>query len=355
MMDQERKGLSAELGHTKQQLSDAINLSEVRGKELKGAQVFLTKADSLSVSDVVQKVSALNEEIFQAGALLAESLVCQTVEGGLEDHAHRRQDIINESAKVVSGILGSRLTDTLANESMKPQEGPANQLLVQIVLIIALTRWCASNSRGWIPDDPETTEFLDVLYDDIRKAEDQAVAGRWRSLTRAHIGVATEGWSQEVMRGITSIMDLAGWTTSPDDLAQFEKRLSSIFKALRDVRKATGEDVTSADLEVYAIRRGEGFDRAHMEDSYGDDRAGPSAQEGEPERVTGPSGLGLRKVMLIKGREGTYQKRQEILSLAKVVLEKTVIEAIEPPPPKSRRNRERAEPGAARLKGILGL
>ncbi|KAH6893894.1 hypothetical protein BKA70DRAFT_1321355 [Coprinopsis sp. MPI-PUGE-AT-0042] len=354
MMDHERKSLASELAHTKQQLSDAINLSEVRGKELKGAQVFLTKADSLSVSDVVQKVAALNEEIFQAGALLAETLVYEPAIESVEENTLRRQDIITKTRDTAYKVLGTYLTDLLATESMKPQEGSANQLLVQIVLLIALTRWCSSICRGWIPDDKETNAFLEELYDDIRRAEDQAVAGRWRSLTRAHLSISTAEWTKDVMWTINCVMDLAGWTTqTPDDLTQFEKRLSSIFKALRDVRKATGEDVTSADLEVFAAHRGEEYQPGLMEDSYGDDRAGASTNDGEKEKVVGPSGLGLRKVNIVKTPSG-LERRLEYLSFPKVVLEKTVKEAIEPPPPPKPR-KKKGEPGAGGIMGMMRL
>jgi hypothetical protein len=145
------------------------------------------------------------------------------------------------------------------------------------------------------------------------------------------------------MHVITCIMGLAGWDTqSPDDMSQFEKSLASIFEALRDVRKATGEDVTSADLEVYAVRRGEEYHPGLMEDSYGDDRAGAPSGEGEKEKVIGSSGLGLKKVTFVKVPGGAVEKRGEVLSLPKVVLEKTVKEAIEPPPPpKSRKEKDK--------------
>ena len=43
--------LQDELNTVHQQLEDAEHLSEVRGKELVGAQVFLTKADTISISE----------------------------------------------------------------------------------------------------------------------------------------------------------------------------------------------------------------------------------------------------------------------------------------------------------------
>jgi hypothetical protein len=127
--------------------------------------------DEATFSDVIQKVAVLNEEIFQAGALLTETLVIEPAEGTFEARTMRRQAVIAETRDIVHKYLGTHITDLLATESMKPQEGgPANQLLAQIALIVALTRWCAQTCRGWIPEDRDTSEFIEALYDDIRRA-----------------------------------------------------------------------------------------------------------------------------------------------------------------------------------------
>jgi hypothetical protein len=57
------------------ELQEYKNISEIRGKELISAQVFLRKADLLSISDVKDKVNALNDENFQASASLGDALV----------------------------------------------------------------------------------------------------------------------------------------------------------------------------------------------------------------------------------------------------------------------------------------
>ncbi|KAH6897980.1 hypothetical protein BKA70DRAFT_746930 [Coprinopsis sp. MPI-PUGE-AT-0042] len=321
----------------------ALEQSRQPGPPLSTAMQQPSGTDTLSVSDVVQKVAALNEEIFQAGALLAETLFYEPALESVEENTLRRQEIIAKDTAYK--ILGTALTDLLARESMKPQEGPVNQLLAQIVLLIALTRWCSSICRGWIPDDKETNAFLEELYDDIRRAEDQAVAGRWRSLTRAHLSISTAEWTKDAMRVITCIMGLAGWNTQmPDDLTQFERRLESIVKALCEARKATGEDVTSADLEVFVVYRGDDYHPGLMEDSYGDDCVGALTSDGEKEKVN-----------IVETATG-LERRLEYLSFPKVVLEKTVKEAIEPPPPpKPRKNKDKGVYGGGGLMGMLGL
>lgn len=59
-LNSENESLKRELKAVGSLLVDAQNLSQVRGEELKGAQVFLTKADMISTTDVVQKVTTLN-------------------------------------------------------------------------------------------------------------------------------------------------------------------------------------------------------------------------------------------------------------------------------------------------------
>jgi predicted nucleic acid-binding Zn-ribbon protein len=60
-------GFQNELNDVHQQLEDAKALSEVRGGKNLDAQVFSTKADTLSISEVGESVVALNEEIFHYG------------------------------------------------------------------------------------------------------------------------------------------------------------------------------------------------------------------------------------------------------------------------------------------------
>ncbi|KAJ2917958.1 hypothetical protein MD484_g2425, partial [Candolleomyces efflorescens] len=374
--DEELKSVRNELAAVKQQLSDAVNLSEVRGKELKGAQVFLTKADTLSVTDVVQKVSALNEEIFQMAAYLGEVLVYEVLEPEADRQEHR-QAAIKSTYDRALGYLGETLANALAQHSVIEPKEESNPLLVQIIMQIALTNWCGGFGNRWtsyekveetaegqpkessskqpsISKQADHNRFVSELYNSIRDHEDQAVAGRWRSLTKAHIPFSTSGWDHHLMVTICAIMGVAGWATrSNDEMIQVEKRLGSIFKPLLELRKATGEDVTSADLEISIIQSGQTFDPSYMEDAYADGRASSKSKKSAPEQVINTSGLGLQKVVVKRLKGGAVQKQLEILSMPKVVLEKTIKEALEPPPPS--RKKSSKKPNAADAGGAPGL
>jgi hypothetical protein len=152
-------GLQNELMNVNQQLEYAKNLSEVRGKELVGSQVFLTKADTLSISEVGEKVTALNEEIFQAAATLGEALI------------HKRHELSqteSEAAPAVSQeMVGEKMMNTLISQSQKP-ESEVNPLLVQVVLQILMVKFCISKIQSWYPSDSGIGEFLSAIYSDIR-------------------------------------------------------------------------------------------------------------------------------------------------------------------------------------------
>ena len=154
-------GLKNELSNVHQQLEDAKNLSEVRGKELFGAQVFLTKADTLSISEVGDKVTALNEEIFQAAATLGDALI------------HKRHELSQtdfEAAAVDSQeMVGEKLTNILITQSQKP-EPEVNPLLVQVVLQIFMVKFCVSKIQSWYPGDSGIGDFLSAIYSEIRSS-----------------------------------------------------------------------------------------------------------------------------------------------------------------------------------------
>ncbi|KAJ2935093.1 hypothetical protein H1R20_g2037, partial [Candolleomyces eurysporus] len=357
VQDEELKAVRNELIAVKQQLGDAINLSEARGDELKATQAVLTKTDTLSVTDVAQKVNALNDEILQMAAFLGKMLVYEVLEPDA-DRQEIRQEAIKSTYQCAMDILGETLANALAMQSVSEPKEESNPLLVQIVMQIAVTNWCASYASRWtsyksvdaeitgeakdgqskesgnkptVSEQLDHDKFISKVYDSIRHHEDQAVAGRWRSLTRAHLPFSTNGWDHSLMMAIRSVMTVAGWATrSDDEMTQIEKRLGSIFELILALRKAMGEDVTSADLEISIIAHGQTFDPSYMEDAYADGGMASKSEKSVPERVICTSGLGLRRLVGKKSGEG--KKQAEFLLMPRVVLEETVMALVPLPP-----------------------
>ena len=151
--------LQIELSNVHQQLEDAKTLSEVRGKKLVGAQVFLTKADTLSISEVGEKVTALNEEIFQAAATLGETIIHKR-------HEFESQGDFDAACKESRSMIGSKITDLLVNRPQK-QESEIDLLLVQVVLQIFMVKFCVRKIQSWYPSDRTLENFLSEIYSDI--------------------------------------------------------------------------------------------------------------------------------------------------------------------------------------------
>ena len=140
------------------------------------------------------------------------------------------------------------------------------------------------------------------------------------------------------MSGLLSVLVIAGWSTrEPDQQHQFERRLPPIFKAVQDLRKALGEDITSMDMDVAIIDPDDSFDPTYMEDGYGYARVSSGSWKKTPEKVSGTTGLGLQKITMKRRTSKGPVLRSEMVLFPKVVLEGTVKEAMDPaPPPVSR-------------------
>ena len=152
--------LQNELNKVHQQLEDAKNISKVSGKELFRPQVFLTKADTLSISEVGEKVTALNEEIFQAAATLGEALL-------INKHYEPNLGELNAAVAVSQEMVGEQMTHLLITQSQKP-EPEVNPLLVQVVLQILMVKFCVSKIQSWCPGDSTIEGFLAAIYSEIR-------------------------------------------------------------------------------------------------------------------------------------------------------------------------------------------
>ena len=154
--------LQNELINVHQQLEDAKALSEVRGKELLDTRVFLDKVDtlSISISEVGEKVTALNEENFQAAATLGEALIYKRYELSQKD--------LDKAAAGSQKMAGEKMTKLLITTQSQKPEPEVNPLLVQAVLQIFMVKFCVSKIQSWYPGDSIIGGFLSAIYSEIR-------------------------------------------------------------------------------------------------------------------------------------------------------------------------------------------
>ncbi|KAH9485797.1 hypothetical protein JR316_0002712 [Psilocybe cubensis] len=338
------RALQHELTNVQHALSEAQALSEVRGRELVGAQVFLTKADALSISDVVEKVNVLNEEIFQAAAGLAEGLV--VVGAGQPEFTvavaeGAYQGVVRTIGEFLAGVL-----HTQAQASVRE----VHPLIAQVALSCFVSEFCFMKLTAWYSSDPNIDEFLRTVYNQIRQNEEQAVSGRWRALLRAQIRPLTDTWKRELTDSLQNLLVFSGWNAPLEAQQAFVAKLAPIFNALEDLRGAIYEKYTSADLEASEVQPGSPF-QTWMDDAYGDERKSPpppgQGQGGKTmQLVACTTGIGLKKLLPTPGPAQGHRSRggdwYEMVLPPKVCLEATLREALEPPPPSSKGRKRRA-------------
>ncbi|KJA20615.1 hypothetical protein HYPSUDRAFT_68349 [Hypholoma sublateritium FD-334 SS-4] len=318
--------LQNELREVKRALGDSLRLSAVRGKELVGSQVFLSKANLLSVSELKQKVARLNDENFQAAAWLAEFLVRR--EGEWMDDKMQ--------AAYIDHILGKPMLHALTIFA----KGAAPTLLVQLILQIFLTWFCCAKIERWQDNNETTNTFLRDMYRKIRCTEEQAVSGRWRAITHTQARISASNWASEVSATLVKILPISGYDPSSYPQSEFEEKLEPIFKAILDLRIALGEHFTSSDIEPYMVPPGRRFDPQIMEDSLADgrlQRENQDLKDVKSDMVVATSGMGLYQWVPSgsRGGSGSYQ----LVMLPEVIRQSTLNELLQLPPSKESSSR----------------
>ena len=154
-------GLQNELMNVHQQLKKTKTFSNVSGP-----QVFSTKADTLSISEVGEKVIALNKEVFRAATTLGKALI------------HKRRKLFETDLDAAAAVhvsqemVGKKMTNILITQS----QNPVNPLLVQVVLQIFLVKFCVSKIQSWYPNDSAIGGFLSAVYSEIRSTGKHCIA-----------------------------------------------------------------------------------------------------------------------------------------------------------------------------------
>ena len=184
-------GQENELSVLRRELKDAQNLAAIRGKEFVGSQVFLVKADSLSISEIIEKVSNLNKKIFQAATLLGESLTFEPTQGLTLGEMKQHIDYSTRT-------LGGKLTAILVDEATKEGAHTVNPFLAQVVLKILLVSICYRLAESWQPNHPEFSKFLEHIYKTIQDSGESFLSLCIMHVTEAsRLREATIRWTLE--------------------------------------------------------------------------------------------------------------------------------------------------------------
>ncbi|KZP25915.1 hypothetical protein FIBSPDRAFT_732978 [Athelia psychrophila] len=318
-MTQDREGeakvLRAELTSVRAQLESTLKLLDDRTRELKGAQPFLTKTDSLSGAEAIGLVQALNADIFQLAAFMSDSFQASTKKTPANEdpkgaHHHRMKD-----------HLGDQLIVSLT--SWPHTDDPT---VLQMALQCYLAKMSRDITSSWTFDG--SSSVLVRLYEQVRNAEDQAVAGRWRALSRSHLRHLSAGGNDALPRirkficgGLADILISAKCQISPLGAAEaltgrFGDRIYAIIDAALSIHRIFGEEITSGDFQIVTWQGGVVFDPKLMEDTASDD---PSYGEKSIVLCTTEMGL-IKESREVKGGQRATETVTTLLK-PKVALE----------------------------------
>jgi hypothetical protein len=167
----ETKIIANELAQIKVKHSQTIDLLDIRTSELRGAQAFLTKADSMSGADVVRMLGSLDADILQTAAFMADHFVFE-----------ERHDVTEEVQKAIvrlGGSLGPKIMGLLGQT-----EHVDDPTLIQLACQATTTAYCRRIVMAWHFGDPNYDQFLRNIFTTLQKAGELTIVGEtWTALT----------------------------------------------------------------------------------------------------------------------------------------------------------------------------
>lgn len=153
----EMRMVTNEMAQIKTKHGQTIALLDTRTAELKGAQAFLTKADSASGADVVRMVEGLDAEILQMSAYVADHF-----EFGERQAVN---DEIQGACDRLADLLGPKIVDHLG--STVHAHDP---MLIQLACQAATAAYCRWIILAWDFDEEDFNHFLQHIYLTVRES-----------------------------------------------------------------------------------------------------------------------------------------------------------------------------------------
>jgi hypothetical protein len=318
--------------------SQTNQLLDVRTAELKGAQVFLTKADSFAGADLIKMVESLNSEMFQGAAFMSEGLEFDEVAG-------RNVRLNAQTMERAKTLLGSVMFSQLLAKPPTVDPLPL-QLALQSIMILR----CIQIIQLLCPMEyRDHNDFLKKIYAGIQASgkysiqttaansrltvlpEEQAVAGRWRAMTQAQLR-PSRSYAPHIAEDLVNVLIVCGLSTSNSKyqiiIQDIKHRMSLLEKAALQLKIALKEGVTSVDIEPFYISTRAQFDPTNMDDAYGDSRM-EARNRGDGERIMCTTDMGLRRVLTKRSVDGQVQSYYDVILKPKVVLASSLTDEAE--------------------------
>ncbi|KAJ7852365.1 hypothetical protein B0H14DRAFT_2760041 [Mycena olivaceomarginata] len=249
----EARELIAEKTRLETEQRDVLEELAAKTADLADAQTRLQGEDRLTDQAVLVLVQALNTEIRETAAFLADSFEFE--EKNPDAATELDSEEMDEVHERATEILGHGLVDIL--RSSDHHDDPALVRLAFQCGMIEYARWM---SASWFFEDPEDEQLLADIYQRVRASQDQVAAGRWRALTHAHVQELIHGTPElgdYFVDAFVNVLLTAGFKSSSAALhALIAKRFPDRIAAL----------VTACELKTLSAAPGVPFDAETMVD-----------------------------------------------------------------------------------------
>ncbi|KAI9566247.1 hypothetical protein HD554DRAFT_1209920 [Boletus coccyginus] len=265
--------------------------------QLDNVQRFISTADAHADQDIIQKVQELNEEVYQISMAMVDYVA--------EGFRRQPESATASQPKVAISESVIRTIGQVTVNYLTAVEGEDIALLLQIAFQGYLSHLLCHIISSWTAD-PVLNSLIEETYQRLRKSETQAISGRWRSLTRAHVPPtpASEPKSlvEHTLTTLLEVVTIAGLVSlQPDAVSKFSSKFGEKIWSIVSRAGAFGNMVSemiSGDFEVFAVQSGAPFDRESMmmDMDTNKDQAAPRGM-GVAQTVLCVSRVGLRKQM----------------------------------------------------------
>ncbi|KAJ7805559.1 hypothetical protein B0H14DRAFT_3484977 [Mycena olivaceomarginata] len=235
-----------ELIAEKTEQRDVLEELAAKTADLADAQTRLQGEDRLMDQAVLVLVQALNTEIRETAAFLADSFEFE--EKNPDEATESDSEEMGEVYERATEILGHGLVDIL--RSSDHHDDPALVHLAFQCGMIEYARWMMRVVR-------------------VRASQDQVAAGRWRALTHAHVQELIHGTPElgdYFVDAFVNVLLTAGFKSSSAALhvliaKRFSDRIAALVRLALGLNKAVGTEVTACELKTLrgtgsSIRRG---------------------------------------------------------------------------------------------------
>lgn len=308
---QEIETLQAELdehraanGKLQRDLEAQSQLLHIRGVELREAQAYVATIDTVSHTEILGVVDALNAEIFQFAA--------QAVDG-IE---FVRSASPGEISPELEGPLGAGMIEVLEAVA----QGRCDTIGVQIALQAVLVWFASWTVSAWAADTKQDAA-LKGIFERIFITEPQGIAAKWKALTKqhsVHLCLRGEDLQIRLLRiAACTLRSAGGYLGGMDDGLLI--KMGEIIKLTIQLRSYIGEDATSSEFTVIHPVPGAVFTKDVMDDTNavrGKDSTGV---------VLCTTELGLMRCeQMRKSRDDVGSISTTVLKKAIVVLEDTI-------------------------------